>query len=511
MSEMNWFQRTKGKKWVLLFLVAFINIFIILGIVLAIEPYWGDFNAELTGFIGARLDYIMILIPLLAIPVIYTGILAMVNIRRLIRTGIAKPALFHIIVSMIFLILFNLLLVVLLVLFGEEAAIVGSVLENASIFIFLSISITLFIVLYPLLIVVHNRIKAPGGTGLNPRVKAIILLICIVIGYAMAFLLPFLFAPANVLRGPLPPKPLIIAHRGAAHLAPENTLVSAELAYNLSCDGWEIDIQISSDGVPFLMHDDTLERTTNVEEIFPARAEEPASNFTLAELKQLKAGIWFIENDPYRAIAKGLISPAQILAFQNASIPTLQEAINFTKSHNLILDADFKAPTADHPHYADYFNTCLSLLNASGLNKKVWIAVGNRNWLDITKAYTNLTTAWMISTSRPPSVTEFQATGYEMINTHYAQSDALFNAYVAAGIPINAYTVDLVELYSQLWCLGITFVTTNEPHRFVSLTQPNWYMHLETYTILWILIYILGLSFVFILKHDHTLPPKGIN
>ncbi len=509
MSEMNWFQRTNGKKWVLLFLAAFINIFIILGIVLAIEPYWGDFNAELTGFTGAQLDYVTILILLLAIPVIYTGILALVNIRRLIRTGIAKPALIHVLVSMVFLILFDLLLVVLIVMFGEEAAIVGSVLENASIFIFLSVSVALFIVLYPLLIVVHDWMKAPGGSGLNPRVKAIILLICIVVGYGMAFLLPFLFAPANVLRGPLPPKPLIIAHRGAAHLAPENTLVAADLAYNLTCDGWEIDIQISQDGVPFLMHDDTLERTTNVEEIFPARAEEHASNFTLAELKQLNAGRWFVENDPHRAIAKGLVSPAQILTFQNASIPTLEEAINFTKLHNLILDADFKAPSADHPHYTDYFNTCLSLLNASGLNKKVWIAVGNTNWLDITKIYTNLTTAWMISTSSPPSVAEFQATGYEMINTHYAQSNAFFNAYFAAGIPINAYTVDLVELYSQLWCLGIRFVTTNEPHRFIPLTQPNWYVHVETYMVLWITIYILGLSYVFSLAHERAPSPKG--
>jgi len=510
-SENNWFQKMKGKKWILIFLAVFINIFIILGIVLAIEPYWGDFNAELTGFIGAQLDYISIMILLLAIPVIYTGILALVNIRRLIRTGIAKPALLHIIVSLVFLILFDLLLVVLLLLFGEEAAIVGSVLENASIFIFLSIAIALFIALYPLLILVQDWLKTPGGKGLNPRVKAIILLIGIVVGYGMAFVLPFLFTPANVLRGPLPPKPLVIAHRGAAHLAPENTLISAELAYNLTCDGWEIDVQISQDGVPFLMHDDTLERTTNVEEKFSTRAKESASNFTLAELNQLNAGKWFVEIDPYRAIAKGLVSNTQMLAFQNASIPTLAEAINFTKTHNLILDVDFKEPPADHPYYTDYFNTCLSLLNASGLNKKIWIAVGNRNWLDITKAYTNLTTAWMISLSSPPSVAEFQATGYEMINTHYAQSDAFFNAYFALGIPINAYTVDLVELYSQLWCLGIKFVTTNEPHKFVNLTQPNWYMHLETYMILWITIYILGINFVFVLEHERFSQPKGKN
>lgn len=50
----------------------------------------------------------------------------------------------------------------------------------------------------------------------------------------------------------------------------------------------------SYDGVPFLMHDLTLQRTTNVHEVFPNRTDAPASMFTWAELERLNAGTWFL-------------------------------------------------------------------------------------------------------------------------------------------------------------------------------------------------------------------------
>ena len=77
------------------------------------------------------------------------------------------------------------------------------------------------------------------------------------------------FPPTPVLRGTLPDKPLLIAHRGAAALAPENTLAAAQLAADLGVFGQETDVQMSADGMLFLMHDDTLARTTNVEAVFP--------------------------------------------------------------------------------------------------------------------------------------------------------------------------------------------------------------------------------------------------
>ena len=88
-----------------------------------------------------------------------------------------------------------------------------------------------------------------------------------------------MFPPASVRRSALPPKPLVIAHRGASMLAPENTLSAARKAEALGADGLEVDIRISLDGIPFLMHDYGLERTTDVTQVFRSRKEDLPGEF----------------------------------------------------------------------------------------------------------------------------------------------------------------------------------------------------------------------------------------
>ena len=95
---------------------------------------------------------------------------------------------------------------------------------------------------------------------------------------------------------------LLIAHRGASAYAPEHTLTAYRLAIVQDADYVEQDLAVTRDGVLICLHDDSLERTTNVEEVFPQRATiDPvtgrrqwlAVDFTLAEIKQLDAGSWF--------------------------------------------------------------------------------------------------------------------------------------------------------------------------------------------------------------------------
>lgn len=94
---------------------------------------------------------------------------------------------------------------------------------------------------------------------------------------------------------------LIIAHRGVPYFAPEETLPSYLLARDLGAHYLEADLQRSSDGVIFALHDDDLRRTTNINEIYPDRAESAASEFTWQELQQLDAGSWFNKAYPDRA------------------------------------------------------------------------------------------------------------------------------------------------------------------------------------------------------------------
>src|SRR5262245_23809467 len=80
------------------------------------------------------------------------------------------------------------------------------------------------------------------------------------------------------------PFPLWIAHRGAGKLAPENTLAAFRLGAAHGHVAFECDVKLSADGVPFLLHDDTLERTTNGQGV--------AGDRPWAELSRLDAGGW---------------------------------------------------------------------------------------------------------------------------------------------------------------------------------------------------------------------------
>lgn len=78
--------------------------------------------------------------------------------------------------------------------------------------------------------------------------------------------------------------PLLIAHRGASAVAPENTIAAFEIALEQGANGLDIDVQLSADGHPVVIQDTTLERTTD--------GSGPVQALTLRELKRLDAGGW---------------------------------------------------------------------------------------------------------------------------------------------------------------------------------------------------------------------------
>src|SRR5919202_3540380 len=77
----------------------------------------------------------------------------------------------------------------------------------------------------------------------------------------------------------------VVGHRGAMGHCPENTLASFARALELGADWIECDVHLSRDGVPVVIHDETLDRTTDGHGL--------VAEHTLAELKQLDAGAWF--------------------------------------------------------------------------------------------------------------------------------------------------------------------------------------------------------------------------
>ncbi|CAN7251642.1 glycerophosphodiester phosphodiesterase [Acidovorax sp. LjRoot129] len=88
------------------------------------------------------------------------------------------------------------------------------------------------------------------------------------------------------------PYPRWIAHRGAGKLAPENTLAAFRLGAQHGYRMFECDAKLSADGVPFLMHDATLNRTTNGVQVLGAAASATGGDHPWSVLSQLDAGAW---------------------------------------------------------------------------------------------------------------------------------------------------------------------------------------------------------------------------
>ncbi|MFG2486690.1 MULTISPECIES: glycerophosphodiester phosphodiesterase [Streptomyces] len=120
--------------------------------------------------------------------------------------------------------------------------------------------------------------------------------------------------------------PVVYAHRGASAYAPENTLDAIDLAMQMGFDWVENDVQRTKDGVLVVIHDDTLARTTDVEQRFPNRAPWKVQDFTAAEIAQLDAGSWF--GDEYAG----------------ASVPTLREYLDRVQRNRQRLLLEIKKP-----------------------------------------------------------------------------------------------------------------------------------------------------------------------
>ncbi len=161
------------------------------------------------------------------------------------------------------------------------------------------------------------------------------------------------------LRNPDRSRPLIIAHRGDSFHAPENTLEAARLGWEAGADAWELDVQLTRDGVPIVIHDDTLTRTTNVATRFPNDPRQATgylvSDFDLAEIRDLDAGAWFLASGRARtahqfgSLAQLTPSTRESCSSGQVKIPTLAEALRMTLELDWKVNVEVKSFPYSNP------------------------------------------------------------------------------------------------------------------------------------------------------------------
>jgi len=134
---------------------------------------------------------------------------------------------------------------------------------------------------------------------------------------------------------------IIIAHRGLRSIRAENTLEAFKVSIG-KCDMFEFDVQYTKDFIPVVIHDDSLVRTTNAEDIFRDKKSFNVRDFTLEEIRELDNTSWFIQKDPFLSIKDKKVDKKEIESLHKQSISTLDEVLSFIKQSDFPANLEIK-------------------------------------------------------------------------------------------------------------------------------------------------------------------------
>ncbi|MCG5242412.1 glycerophosphoryl diester phosphodiesterase [Azospirillum doebereinerae] len=243
--------------------------------------------------------------------------------------------------------------------------------------------------------------------------------------------------------------PRLIGHRGAKESAPENTLASIREAARQGASWVELDVMLTRDGRPVIIHDDTLDRTTT--------GRGPVPLLDLEALRQLDAGSWF---DP---------------RFADERVPALEEAVELIRDLGLSLNLEIKPYPGQDVATAEAALAVLRRLWPAGRPLLLSsfevpsLEVARDLWPEIPRGY-------LIWKEPADWAAIADRVGAATINVnHEWQTPETVAAYRATGRPVLAYTVNDAERARTMFAWGVTGVFTDAPGRLAAelAGEPN--------------------------------------
>jgi glycerophosphoryl diester phosphodiesterase len=251
-------------------------------------------------------------------------------------------------------------------------------------------------------------------------------------------------------------RPLVIAHRGGAGLWPENTLYAFENAVNLGVDVVEIDVRSTSDGTLVVMHDATVNRTTD--------GAGRVSDMTLAELKKYDAGFrWSSDN--------GKTFP---MRGRGITVPTLEEVFTALPEMRFNIEPKQDAPSITEP--------LCSLIRKHRMADKVIIAsFSNAIMYEFRRTCPEVATS-----ASPVEVSKFLAMQTAGLETAYSPAmqalqvpeyigglRVLTTSVVEAAhnrnLEVHAWTINETEDMLRLMNMGVDGLMTDYPDRLIKV------------------------------------------
>ncbi len=264
--------------------------------------------------------------------------------------------------------------------------------------------------------------------------------------------------------------PIIVAHRGARSVAPENTLLAAQRAFELGANQWELDVQVSADGELVVLHDGSLWRTSNAGQVYPLRLFWQVKNFSLAEIQTLDAGSWYLKKDPFGEIATGTISSEQQAEIAGEPFPTLREALELTKTKDWSVNIELK-DVSKTPGDAVIVEKTVALIEEMDMVDQVLISSFKHDYLVQVKALNpQIKTAALVGEMEDP-LALLQSIGADAINPNYEKITDLgiIKTLRNAGYDVYVWTVNDPEIMMQFINAGVSGIITDYPQRMLEV------------------------------------------
>jgi glycerophosphoryl diester phosphodiesterase len=261
-----------------------------------------------------------------------------------------------------------------------------------------------------------------------------------------------------------------IAHRGARSLAPENTLLAAQRAWEIGADLWETDVAVTADHQLILMHDVNFLRTTNVAQCFPGREKQPVGKFTLEQIRLLDAGTWFLGKDPFGQIKAGQLTFSEQEACRKQAVPTLEDALILTKSLSWRINLELK-PLYGQPTSFAMVTEVLKLIDRIQMGPdQVIISSFYHPYLrEIKSLRPGLPIQALIGDTAfiPMDWGSFE---FEIYNANHSLIDkAQIETAHKRGVKLNIFTVNEISDMQIYQNLGIAGLFTDFPQRLKTL------------------------------------------
>ncbi|WP_345977502.1 glycerophosphodiester phosphodiesterase family protein [Sulfurimonas sp. HSL3-7] len=234
---------------------------------------------------------------------------------------------------------------------------------------------------------------------------------------------------------------LVAAHRGDRSRQPENTLSALRSSIG-KCDFIEIDVQLSRDRMPVIMHDETLGRTSNAKERFRDRKPWHVNDFSFEELQSLDYGSWF----------NGRSEP----------LLTLQQALAFAIEENQYLNIEIKDMSA-FADDAEVVQTVITAIEKYGAESLVLLSSFYHPYLQLSKTISPvIPTAALLEHKKKDLLNYLRSLNVNACHLDDVITDRhTVHALRASGFAVNVYTVNDPVRQKELFAWGVNGVFTD--------------------------------------------------